>query len=83
MKKIDVFKLCTTTGLQIINLGYMALWKSVLSYEKVFYLIESFRSGKRLLIVLKHKSFSKCATNAGIHQNFLSNIPWFEWAKEK
>ena len=49
------------------NLGYMALWKGVL-------LIVSFRSGKKLWSVLKHKSSSKCAINTGIPENFLSNI---------
>ena len=49
-----------------------------MAFEKVFCRIESFRSGKRLLIALKHKSSSKCAINAGIPQKFLSNILYFE-----
>ena len=53
----------------------MASWKG-------FYLVELFRIGKRLWIALKHKSSSKCAINAGIPQNFLSDILCFEWAKE-
>ena len=47
-------------------------------YKKFFYLIESCSSGKRLRIVLKHKQSSKCAIDAGIPQNFLSNILCFE-----
>ena len=39
-------------------------------YEKVFYLTESCRSSKRLWIVLKHKSSSKCVINAGIIRIF-------------
>ena len=45
-------------------------------YEKLLYLIESLSSGKR--IVLNHKSSSKCAINAGLPQNFLSDIISFE-----
>ena len=55
---------------------------SYMSYEKVFYLIKWLNRGKRLLIVLKYKSSSKSAVNAGIPQNFLSNNFCFEWAKE-
>ena len=50
------------------RLQMYAIW----CYEKLFYLIESFCSGKRLRIVLKHKSSSKCA------KNLLSNIICFE-----
>ena len=50
--------------------------------KSFFYLIESCSSGKRLRIVLKHKQSSKCAIDAGIPQNFLSNILCFEWANE-
>ena len=51
-------------------------------FEKAFYLVESFCSGKRLWILLKHRSPSKCAINAGIPQNFLPDIVSIEGAKE-
>ena len=49
-----------------------------MAFEKVFYLIELFRSGKRLSIALKHRSSSKFVINAGIFQKFFSNILYFE-----
>ena len=48
----------------------------------MFYLVKSFGSGKRLSIVLRCNSSSKCAMNAGISQNLLSDIVCFGWAKE-
>ena len=64
---------------------YFRAWHTGLRYKcrlydimkKVFYLIKSFC--RRLLIILKHKSSSKCAINA---QNFLSNIYCFQWKKQ-
>ena len=42
-------------------------------YGKTFFLIESFLSIKRLWVVSKHKSSSKCAISFEIRQNF---GPW-------
>ena len=65
--------------LHCLTYWYSLEIKVIWCYEKVFYLIELFRSCKRLWIVLKHKSSSKRAVNAWIGQNVLSNI--FKWTK--
>ena len=58
---LDISKVFTESVILVFftSLPYMPLRKGVLSCE-------SFCSGDRLCIVLKDKSFSKCATNAGM-----------------
>ena len=62
--------------------GLLYKFTVIRCYEKVFYVIEPFPSGKRLWVALKHESSFKCVINAGIPQSFLSNILCLEWAKE-
>ena len=49
---------------------------------RFFCLTDSFCSGKRLRINLRHRSSANYAIKAGIPQNVLFNILCFEWAKE-